>query len=178
MDAGEARRLVLSYADLIARVAYTYLRSATDAEDVCQEVLMRRMACDKTFESPVHERAWVVRVTINLCKNLLRDTAREHVGGSGEEPDWNALPDDSLPAVDELAGLGEKPDRAALVLVAVQELGVAYREAVFLRYYEGYSVREVAKTLGISEDAAAQRLSRARTVLKKRLKGVYDEQDI
>ena len=70
-----AERLVNTYVDLILRVAYTYLGSRADAEDVCQEVLLRLLRRREPFESAEHERAWVVRVTANLCRDLLRRRA-------------------------------------------------------------------------------------------------------
>lgn len=70
-----AERLVNTYADLFLRVAYTYLGSRADAEDVCQETLLRLLRRREPFESAEHERAWVVRVTANLCRDLLRRRA-------------------------------------------------------------------------------------------------------
>lgn len=70
-----AERLVNTYADLILRVAYTYLGSRADAEDVCQETLLRLLRRREPLESAEHERAWVVRVTANLCRDLLRRRA-------------------------------------------------------------------------------------------------------
>ncbi|WP_417228732.1 sigma-70 family RNA polymerase sigma factor [Thermophilibacter sp.] len=70
-----AERLVNTYADLILRVAYTYLGSRADAEDVCQETLLRLLRRREPFESAEHERAWVVRMTANLCRDLLRRRA-------------------------------------------------------------------------------------------------------
>ena len=71
----QAVRLVNDYADLILRLSYTYLGSTADAEDVCQEVLLRLLGRAEAFEGPEHERAWVVRVTANRCKDLLRRRA-------------------------------------------------------------------------------------------------------
>ena len=61
----QAVRLVNDYADLILRLSYTYLGSTADAEDVCQEVLLKLLGRSEGFEGPEHERAWVVRVTAN-----------------------------------------------------------------------------------------------------------------
>ena len=73
MSAGHrAERLFNDYADLIKRLSYTYLGTAADAEDVCQEVLLKLLDRAEPFAGPEHERAWVVRVTANRCKDLLR----------------------------------------------------------------------------------------------------------
>lgn len=168
MSAGHrAERLVNDYADLIKRLSYTYLGTAADAEDVCQEVLLKLLDRAEPFASPEHERAWVVRVTANRCKDLLRCRS--------------ARP--TLP-LDEVSGPiapdpGDDRARAELVLRAVMRLPLEYREAIFLRYYENYSIRDVARACGCGEDAAAQRLSRGRAKLRVLLKEAgYDEEDL
>lgn len=166
-----ARRLVDAYADLILRVSYTYLHSTHDAEDVCQEVLiklLRQRGQDASaFESSEHERAWVVRVAANQCKDLLRRRAsRETV-----PLDEVAEPEAPEP-LDETAARA----RADGVLAQVMRLPLMYREAIYLHYYEGYSVRELARATGVSEAAAARRLSRARSKLREAMgeEGCHD----
>ncbi len=162
-----AVRLVGDYADLILRLSYTYLGSAADAEDVCQEVLLKLLGRAEGFESPEHERAWVVRVTANRCKDLLRRRAARPTVALDEAPE---------PSSPEPVDARELP---ALVLRAVMRLPLEYREAIFLRYYENYSVRDIARACGCSEDAAAARLSRGRAKLKVLLKEAgYDEEDL
>jgi DNA-directed RNA polymerase specialized sigma24 family protein len=68
----ETERLVQTYADDILRLSYTYLKNTADAQDICQKVLMKRLACGKTFDSPEHEKAWILRVTVNHCKDFLK----------------------------------------------------------------------------------------------------------
>ena len=69
----DPERLVRDYADLVLRVCYTYLRSTADAEDVCQDTLVKLICRDEPFRDPGHERAWVIRVAANACRNLLRE---------------------------------------------------------------------------------------------------------
>ena len=160
-------QLVSEYADLIKRLSYTYLGSTVDAEDVCQEVLLKLIGRAKSFESSEHERAWVVRVTANCCKDLLRRCAVRHTLSLDEAPE---------PVAQDL---GDDRTRAELVLHAVMRLPLEYREAIFLRYYENYSIRDVARACSCGEDAAAQRLSRGRAKLKALLKEAgYDEEDL
>ncbi len=163
----QAVRLVNDYADLILRLSYTYLGSTADAEDVCQEVLLKLLGRSEGFEGPEHERAWVVRVTANHCKDLLRRRAARPTVALDEAPELAA------PEACDARG------RAELVLRAVMRLPLEYREAIFLRYYENYSVRDIARACGCSEDAAAARLSRGRAKLKVLLKEAgYDEEDL
>lgn len=163
----QAVRLVNDYADLILRLSYTYLGSTADAEDVCQEVLVKLLGRSEGFEGPEHERAWVVRVTANHCKDLLRRRAARPTVALDEAPE---------PAAPETV---DARGRAELVLRAVMRLPLEYREAIFLRYYENYSVRDIARACGCGEDAAAARLSRGRAKLKVLLKEAgYDEEDL
>ena len=72
-----ARELVDRYADTILRLSYTYLKNTHDAQDICQDVLVKLLTEPRTFESPDHERAWVLRVTANACKDLLKSAWRK-----------------------------------------------------------------------------------------------------
>ena len=156
----EAERLVRTYSDLILRLAYTYLKSTHDAEDICQNVFLKLLTGGDTFDSAEHEKAWVIRTTANACKDSLRAAHRRCVG---------------LEAVAEAAA-PEAPDSA--VLDAVMALPQKYREAVYLHYYEGYSVREIAKLLGRSEAAVSAHLSRGRKSLRTTLGGELYEQRV
>ena len=156
----EAERLVRTYSDLILRLAYTYLKSTHDAEDICQNVFLKLLTGGYTFDSAEHEKAWVIRATANACKDSLRAAHRRCVG---------------LEAVAEAAA-PEAPDSA--VLDAVMTLPQKYREAVYLHYYEGYSVREIAKLLGRSEAAVSAHLSRGRKSLRTTLGGDLYEQRV
>ena len=73
MDESEARRIVTTYSNLILRLSYTYLKSTYEAEDVCQNVFLKYMDDNTEFLSEEHEKAWIIRTTINTCKNVLKD---------------------------------------------------------------------------------------------------------
>lgn len=154
----EAERLVRTYADLILRLSYTYLKSTHDAEDICQNVLIKLLQGGQTFENAEHERAWVARTTANACKDVLR---------SGQRRTSVAL-DAAAEAV-----APEAPDDD--VLDAVMALPQAYREALYLHYYEGYTAREIAQMTGRTEDAVAAHLSRGRAKLRTALEGADDD---
>lgn len=162
----DPERLVRAYADLVLRVCYTYLRSTADAEDVCQDTLVKLLLREEPFHDPGHERAWVVRVAINACKNLLRDR------GAHPEADLTAVPE---PAATQAPGEDALRRRDERVLGAVMALPLPQREAVYLHYYEGYPTREVARIVGATDAAVRQRLSRARASLRDDLKGDYDD---
>ena len=157
----EAERLVETYADLILRLSYTYLKSTHDAEDICQTVLLKLMGAPARFEGPEHERAWVIRTTANACKDVLRSGHRRRTVG------LEAAPDAAAP---------EEPESE--VVDAVMALPCKYREAIYLHYYEGYSIREIAKLTGRSESAVSAHLSRGRAKLRTMLEGAYCEQGV
>ena len=153
MDRQEAERLVSTYSDLILRLSYTYLKSAQDAEDICQTVFLKLLTGEETFQSPEHEKAWVIRTAINACKDELRAFRRR------------AVP------LDEAAEVAAPEMPRSDVLDAVMALPDKYREAIYLVYYEGYSAKEAAALLGRSEAAVNAHLSRGRKKLRELLGG-------
>ena len=152
-DEREARRLVETYSDLILRLSWTYLKSTQDGEDICQSVLLKLLTGEETFDSPGHEKAWVIRATINACKDELRAFRRK------------ILPLDAAAEAE-----APEPPRSE-VLDAVMSLPQKYREAVYLFYYEGYVVKEIAALTGRSEAAVSAHLSRGRKKLRELLGG-------
>nr|WP_297172094.1 RNA polymerase sigma factor [uncultured Agathobaculum sp.] len=160
-DRAEAERLVYTYSDLILRLSYTYLKSTQDAEDICQTVFLKLLTSGQIFDSPAHEKAWIIRTAANACKDVLRSAFRRRTV--------------SLEAA-AASPAPEAPDSA--VLDAVMALPENYREAVYLHYFEGYSVREIAGLLGRSEAAVAAHLSRGRHKLRTTLGGEYYEQSV
>ena len=115
---------------LVLRVCYTYLRSTADAEDVCQDTLVKLICRDEPFRDPGHERAWVIRVAINACRNLLRDR------GAHPEVPLAEVPEPAAAQAPGEDALRQRDDR---VLGAVMALPLPQREAVYLHYYEGYA---------------------------------------
>ena len=160
-DQSDAERLVHTYSDLILRLSYTYLKSTHDAEDICQTVFLKLLTGGPAFDSPAHEKAWIIRATANACKDVLRSAFRQRTV--------------ALEAAASAAA-PEAPDSE--VLEAVMALPENYREAVYLHYFEGYSIREIAALLGRSEAAVSAHLSRGRHKLRDVLGGNYYEQSV
>ena len=138
------------YGDTVFRLAYSYLKNRADAEDVMQETLLKLYLERKPFRSPEHERYWVVRVAVNECRSLWRRLKLRRT-----EPLEEAL---------AVAAPQEEP-----VLRQVMELKAGEREILYLIYYEGFSTRETASLLGISQTAVTTRRQRARKKLRERL---------
>ena len=146
------------WADTVLRVAYTWTGSVHDAQDICQTVLLKLLTSSRRFDEERLERAWVLRVTVNCCKDLRKSAwqrRRAPLEAAGEEAVYLPEP-------------GESP-----VLEAVQALPEKYRLVIHLFYYEDYSVREIADILRITPDNVKTRLSRGRASLRSTLKEAW-----
>lgn len=157
VDVDEA---VKTYADMVYRLAVLNMKNVPDAEDVFQEVFLKLLRYKKTIISEEHLKAWLIRVTLNQCKSkaMLK---------------WNkkVVP---LDEVAEIATAEEKEDYLE-VYNAVQNLPQKYREVIFLYYYDGYKIHEIAEILQRSEATIKTQLSRGRGLLNKTLKGGFDD---
>lgn len=143
--------LFRKYKDDVYRLALSYTRNPAEAEDVCQSVFVKGM--EQPSITPGKEKAWLMQVTANQCRNLLRSGWWKKT-----QPLEEALP----------AETGEDSG----VYQAVMALPPKYRVVVYLRYYEEYSTKEMAALLRISESNVTTRLNRARQMLKESLKEV------
>ena len=144
-------QLFRDYRDDVYRLAVCYTKSREDAEDVCQTVFLKLLE-QKTFQ-PGKEKQWLLRVTANECKNLLRCHW------------WKT----TVPMEDTLS---VDPPEVNEVLQSVLALAPKYRVVVYLHYYEMLSTQEIASLLHITRSAVTTRLSRARQMLKETLKEV------
>lgn len=153
---------VQRHGDAVYRTALQYTRSTADAEDVLQEVLLERFRTEQGFDSPEHERYWLLRVTVNKCKNLLRTRKRRHTVPLEEAMELHAP---------------EEPDARALY-EAVCALPRNQRLAIDLFYYEGYQTAEIAALLGAREATVRTWLRRGRLTLKQRLKEAWDNDEL
>ncbi len=149
----DAGRFVNTYADIILRLTLAHGLSKQDAQDICQELFLKLLTEQRSFNDAEHEKAWIIRAAGNLCKNLLRSP---HHRKSAPLEDARSIP---------------MPQKDKELLELIRGLPKNSRMAVGLYYFEGYSMEETAQILGISNPAVRKRLERARTALKKELKG-------
>lgn len=150
--------LFQTYGDMVYRLALVRTRSIADAEDVVQEVFLRCLKNNPAFESAEHQKAWLLKVTVNCSKTLLGSAFRRH-----------SVPED---AIGELKSEDELPD--STVYDAVLKLPEKYRTAIHLYYYEDYSVKEIATVMHTTESTVKSWLHRARGMLKETLGGDYE----
>ena len=151
--------LLDKYGDMVLRIAYTYLKNRADAEDIVQDGFLRIIDKKPSFNNENHEKSWLIRATINMCKNKVNMF-------------WNKNKC-SIDDVQEFA-VSDKYNTDTSVFQAVMALGEKYRVVVYMYYYEGYSTPEIANVIGKSETTIRSLLHRARNKLKDMLKEDYD----
>ena len=142
---------VSKYSGMITRVAFAHTQNRSDADDICQDVLISLLDAPP-FKTEEHMRAWLIRVSINRAKDLLKSRSRKTTVELNEA--IVAIPDESEEVFTELESLS--PDD---------------RDIIYLFHYEGYNAKEIGKFLGCSERAVFTRLTRARA----RLKNILEE---
>ena len=155
----ELTRAIEQYADTVRRICLVHLKNQADTEDIFQNVFLKYALRSAPFEGPEHEKAWIIRVTVNACKDLLRSFFRSRTVSMEEVLDQPA----PLP-----------PDTRA-VLEAVLALPQKYRNVVYLHYYEGYTAPEIGRILGKNVNTVYTLLNRSRQMLRDTLGGDGDE---
>ena len=72
------RQAIEEYASTVKRICFIHLKNEADTEDISQTVFLKYAMNDTVFENKAHEKAWIIRVTINACKDLLKSFFRKH----------------------------------------------------------------------------------------------------
>lgn len=149
--------LAQRYIDTVFRVALNYIKSPSDADDVTQNVFLKLLQEQKSFDNDNHVKHWLIRVTINECKNLVRSRW------------WKAE------SFEEYAGTLSFDDQAQRDLFyTVMALPRKYRIPIYLYYYEGYSTQEIGELLKLPKNTVCTQLKRGRDLLRKALQEVED----
>ena len=149
-------RLFDTYADDAFRLAYTYLGSRPDAEDVVQDVFVKLIRSDITITKG-KEKSYILTMTANKCRDFLKSA----------DVVFKAPFDDAIEAGSDI----EIDEEDTEMYEAVSELPDKLRVAVHLHYYEGYSLKEIADILEIEPSAVSMRLTRAKEILRKKFMG-------
>lgn len=150
MDPDRLEQAAQQYEDTLYRAALSILADAAEAEDAVQDAFLKYWEKSPAFESPDHEKAWLIRVTVNGCKSRLRSPWRRRAA-----PLLESYP---APGPEERAALEE-----------VLSLPPRDRAVIHLHYYEGYQTAEIAAMTGEAEGTVRSRLSRARAKLRTML---------
>lgn len=137
------------YKDILYRIAFTYVKNQADAEDILQETFFKYLYKAPVFDNKEHEKRWLIRVTINLCKNhLLSFWQRNRC----EMADQSCI---------------EFNDEEVVLLQEIMRLPAKQRGIIYLHYYEGYSCKEIAEIMRIGESTVKMRLKKGREILRK-----------
>lgn len=149
------KNAVNQYSGSLIKIAFTYTKSIHDAEDIVQNVFLDYLKKQPTFNSPEHEKAWLIRVTINKSKDYMKTA-------------WfrnrSELPED----------LSYMPQEESELVYAVLALDKKYRLPIHLHYFEGYSIAEIADILHEKPATVGTWLARGRSLLKNELGGLED----
>ena len=147
------RRVVETYSPMLLRLACTRLGSAADAEDAVQEAFLRLLTARPVFRDAEHEKAWLIRTTLQRASDIRRKAEQRNIP-------LEEAAEAAVPFEDPGSGL-----RAA-----VRALPEMYGAVIHLHYYEGYSIKEIAKLLGLPAATVGTRLARGRERLRQMLK--------
>ena len=151
----EVNRAIELYADMVKRLCLIHLKNDADTEDIFQTVFLKYALSSVPFESPEHEKAWLIRVTVNACKDLLKSFFRSR----------------TVP-LDELIGQpGPPPGGGREILEQVLSLPEKYREVVYLHYYEDYTAPQISRILGKNVNTIYTLINRSRQLLRDKLGG-------
>lgn len=140
---------------MIYRVCFTYMKNAHDTSDAVHDTFLRLISSGKCFESMEHEKAWLIRTAINVCKDALKHWRRK------------------VENLDEHIEVAAQSDEYSEVFDVIYALPDKYRTVVLLYYCEGYSSLEISKILGRPQSTITNYMSEARKLLRKKLGGDF-----
>ncbi len=149
-----AEELISMYADTIYRIAFSRLGNVHDSEDITQEVFIKYIKSDMTFEDEDHRRKWLIRVTVNAVNSLEKSACRKRTAPL-EEADAITV---------------EDSDDALSIRQAMEKLPEKYRLPIHLFYYEDMTIQQIAEITDSPEGTVKSLLSRGRSKLKELLK--------
>lgn len=143
------------YIDTVYRVAFNYIKSGTDADDITQSVFLKLLREKRDFDGDAHVKNWLIRVTVNECKNLVKSCWWRH-----ESYD------------DYAETLSFDNEAQSDLFYAVMALPKKYRVPIYLHYYEEYSTQEIGEILKIPKNTVCTQLKRGRELLRSNLQEV------
>ncbi len=145
----EIKELVNEYGSLIFRISYCILCNVQDAEDAVQETFLRYLTKSPEFNSEEHRKAWLIRVSANISKNMLMFRLRRETV-----------------CIDDIENIGIAQDDFE-IFGLIMNLPAKYKVVMTLYYVEGYKSKEIAEIIDVNEDTVRKRLQKGRELLKK-----------
>ncbi|MDV4151316.1 sigma-70 family RNA polymerase sigma factor [Clostridium sp. AL.422] len=162
----EIQRLMDTYGSDVLRTSYMYLKDLQSAEDAFQEVFIKVFNKFENFKGESSEKTWIIRITINVCKDMLRSSWLKRV-----------LLTDNIKEKRISIGIENriiKIEENKLLFDEVMSLSHRFKEVIILYYYQNCNTAEISKILNVAEGTVRSRLHRAREILKTRLGGRID----
>ncbi len=149
MDSEKAiKDTVIKYSDTLYRVCIVILCNEHDVQDAIQDTFCRYLEKKPEFRDEEHEKAWLIRVATNICRDMIRFRIRH-----------------PKVSIDEIENTLEAPEEKE-IFKELLELPVKQKTVIYLHYVEGYQIKEIAGILGITESAVKLRLLRGRKQLR------------
>jgi RNA polymerase sigma-70 factor, ECF subfamily len=169
VPAYDIESLIRQYGNDVLRTAYMYVRDIHSAEDIFQDVFIKVNQKLSTFEGNSSIKTWIIRITINTCKDYLKSAWNRRVVPMMEYQEDSIVSETDYDDV-------EKQDTKELIKKSVLSLPAKYKDVVLCVYFQDMTITEAANALNIAEGTAKSRLSRARQKLKSLLEGrISDE---
>ena len=147
----EIEFIVDTYGDMLLRICYLQLHSVQDAEDALQDTYLRYIRKAPSFKCEEHRKAWLIRVAVNICRDIMRKSKRHLTENIDDLPATAALPENEE---------GE-------VLSTLMKLPEKYSSVMLLHFSEGYNYKTIAKMIGKSESAVKMRIKKGREMFIK-----------
>lgn len=154
---GEFENKYNLYSQELMNISYGYTKNKDDSLDVIQNVFSKLFNINKKFKTPNDEKCWLIRVTINESKDLLRKKSRT-TNVNEDVIDSLNYNDDNIDNI-----------RLKKLPMLVKQLPEKYKVVIILHYYDSLPIKDMTKILHLSENAIKKRLERARNMLKKEL---------
>ena len=152
----EVEQIYQHYSDMVFRVALIYMKNQDDAYDIVHNVFEKMLQKRLHFKDDEHMKAWLIRVTINMCKNLLKSACRNRQVSLEEQQEKGC---------DYAYCDGDEKEQKEEILQAILNIKPVFREVIYLYYYEGYNTKEIGKIVGTNASTIRSRLAKAREIL-------------
>ena len=153
--------LISLYGNDVLRIATAYTHNISVAEDIFQEVFIKVALNIDKFEKRSSEKTWIIRITINTCKDYLKSS-------------WNkkVVPMETIESTSKSYSEEEllKEEKSEIIIQEILKLPIKYKEVILLYYYQDLLTSDIAKILNLPETSVRTRLRRAREIIKEKLK--------
>ena len=144
----DIREVVIKYSDMLYKICLVILCNEQDVQDAIQDTFCRYLEKKPDFRDEEHEKAWLIKVATNICRDMIRFRVRH-----------------PKVSIDEVENILAAPEQRE-TLKELLELPIKHKTVLYLHYVEGYSVKEIADILGITESAVKSRLLRGRKQMR------------